>query len=109
MCEEYLPFWMLMDHIRVEEESRNRVKQAEHSASFHPPYNLVPRIRDMKKPGVPWKKRESEMHGKPICNYCGKKGHLSKFCRNRKCEKDVNGENSTMPSVSKVNIVESNV
>ena len=116
MREEYLPFWMLMDHIRVEEESCNRVKQAEHSksASFQPVYNLGPRIRDMKKTGVPWKKRESEMHGKPfICNYCGKKGHLSKFCRNRKCEKGVNGkqngENSAMPYVSKVNILENNV
>ncbi|KAK6239702.1 hypothetical protein QUC31_005171 [Theobroma cacao] len=116
MREEYLPFRMLMDHIRVEEESRNRVKQAEHSKyeSFYPANNLGPRIRDMKKPGVPWKRRESEMHGSPpICNYCGRKGHLSKFCRNRRCEKEVNGkqngENSTMPSVSKVNVVESNV
>ncbi|XP_021280140.1 uncharacterized protein LOC110413599 [Herrania umbratica] len=116
MREEYLPFRMLMDHIRVEEESRNRVKQAEHSkyGSFHPANNLGPRIRDMKKPGVPWKRRESEMHGRPpICNYCGRKGHLSKFCRNRRCEKEVNGEqngeNSTIPAVSKVNVVESNV
>ncbi|XVF33154.1 hypothetical protein REPUB_Repub17cG0143800 [Reevesia pubescens] len=116
MREEYMPFWLLMEHIRVEEESRNGVKPAEHSksASFHPSYKLGPRIRDMKKPGVPWKKRESEMHVKPlICNYCGKKGHLSKFCWNRKWERDVNreqnGENSTMPTVSEVNIAESNV
>ncbi|XVE73698.1 hypothetical protein DITRI_Ditri11bG0139700 [Diplodiscus trichospermus] len=113
--EEHLPFWMLMDRIRVEEESRYGVKQAENSKSaiFQPTYNLGPRIRDMKKPGVPWKRRESEMHGKPfICNYCGKKGHVSKFCWNRKCENDVNGkqngENSTVPSVSKVNIVDNN-
>ncbi|MFQ6658345.1 hypothetical protein Gotur_027651, partial [Gossypium turneri] len=101
---------------KVEELSRNRVKQAEHSksANFDPPNNLGPRIRDIKKTGVPWKKRESEMHGKPIqCNYCGKKGHISKFCRNRKIEKAVNGnqngENSTIPAVAEVNMIDSNV
>ncbi|XVF73015.1 hypothetical protein PTKIN_Ptkin12aG0167700 [Pterospermum kingtungense] len=115
MREEYLPFWMLMNRIRVEEESRTGVKQAEHSksASFQPAYNLGPRVRDM-KPAVPWKKRESEMHGKPfVCNNCGRKGHISKFCRNRKCDKDVNGkqngETSTIPAVSKVSEVASNV
>lgn len=111
MHEEYLPFGMLMNRIRVEEASYNGVKQVEHSksASFQPAYgSLGPRIKDMKKPGVPWKKRESDMHGKPlICNNCGKKGHISKFCRNRKCEKD--GETSTIPTVSKVREVPSNV
>lgn len=105
MHEEYLPFWVLMDRIRVEEESRNRVKQAElsKSASFQPANNLGPRIKEMKKPGEPQKMRKSETHSKPLCNYCGKKGHLSKFCRDRKHEKDVNGnqngENSSMPAV----------
>ncbi|XP_012490128.1 uncharacterized protein LOC105802804 [Gossypium raimondii] len=116
MREEHLPFWMLMEQVRVEELSRNRVKQAVHSksANFDPPNNLGPRIRDIKKTGVPWKKRESEMHGKPIqCNYCGKKGHISKICRNRKIEKAVNGnqngENSTIPAVAEVNMIDSNV
>ncbi|MBA0685976.1 hypothetical protein Goari_013611, partial [Gossypium aridum] len=115
MREEHLPFWMLMEEIRVEELSRNRVKQAEHSksANFDPPNNLGPRIRDIKRTGVPWKKRESEMHGKPIqCNYCGKKGHISKFCRNRKIEKAVNGnqngENSTIPAVAEGAIMKGN-
>ncbi|KAE8699801.1 basic helix-loop-helix family protein [Hibiscus syriacus] len=84
MCEEHLPFWMLMEQIRVEESFRHRVKQAEHpkSASFHPANNLGPRIKD---PGVPWKKRESEMHSKVlICSYCSRIGHISRFCRDRK-------------------------
>ncbi|OMP08624.1 Zinc finger, CCHC-type [Corchorus olitorius] len=110
MREEYLPLWILMNNIGVEEESRNRVKQTEHfkSANSHPTNNLGPRIREMKKPGVPpWKRQDYEMHSRPlICHYCGKKGHLSKFCRNRKHDRVVNGkqngENPTTPAVSKV-------
>ncbi|KAE8693646.1 basic helix-loop-helix family protein [Hibiscus syriacus] len=87
MREEHLPFWMLMEQIRVEESSRHRVKQAEDSqtASFHPVYNLGPRMKDMKKPGVPWKTQESEIHSKPLIrSYCGRNGHISRFCRDRK-------------------------
>ncbi|KAK8711358.1 hypothetical protein V6N13_146642 [Hibiscus sabdariffa] len=116
MREEHLPFWILMERVRVEELSRHRVKQAEHSksASFHPAYNPGLRVKDMKKPGVPWKKQESEVHSKPlICNYCGRNGHISRFCRDRKCGKNVNGkqngDNSTTHAVAEVNMTDSNV
>ncbi|GMJ12486.1 hypothetical protein like AT4G00980 [Hibiscus trionum] len=116
MREEHLPFWMLMERVRVEESSRLRVKQAEHSksASFHPAYNLGPKVKDMKKSGVPWKKQESEMHSKPlICNYCGRNDHISRFCHDRKCGKNVNGkqsgDNSTTFAVVEVNMIDNNV
>ncbi|GMI66769.1 hypothetical protein like AT4G00980 [Hibiscus trionum] len=116
MRVEHLSFWMLMDRVRVEELYRHGVRQAEHSksASFHPADNLDPRIKDTKKPGVPWKRREPEMHSKPlICNYCGRNGHVSRFCRDRRCGKIVNGKqnggNSTTPAVAEVNTIDSDV
>uniref|UniRef100_A0A2P2JIL7 Uncharacterized protein LOC105642839 n=1 Tax=Rhizophora mucronata TaxID=61149 RepID=A0A2P2JIL7_RHIMU len=107
MHEEYLPFWMLMDHVRVEEESRNRGKQGEPPSSvyFHHASNLGPRMRDLKKPGLHWKRNETKMNKTiPVCSFCGKKGHNSKNCRNRKLDKEANEkhdrENSSTPAVS---------
>ncbi|GKU87926.1 hypothetical protein SLEP1_g2253 [Rubroshorea leprosula] len=110
MREEHLPFWMLMDRVRVEEESRNGDKQGEHSkfAGFHPPKNTGPgtRTADMRKPGLQWKRQDAEPHKKAlVCSHCGKKGHIAKNCWNRKAEM----QNKTTPVFSDTNAVERNV
>lgn len=109
MHEEYLPFWILMNHVRVEEESRNRDKRGEPSNSiyFHHAKNLGPRMRDAKKPGLHWKRRETETDNKAmVCYFCGKKGHISKHCRDRKFNKEGNEkhdkENPSTSSVTEV-------
>ncbi|KAF2324892.1 hypothetical protein GH714_021078 [Hevea brasiliensis] len=93
MCEEYLPFRMLMDHVRMEEESRNQEKQLEssNSACFNHAKNLGPRMRDMKKPRMNGKRLETERDNKAlVCHFCEKRGHISKHCRNRKFDKEAN-------------------
>ncbi|XP_057996913.1 uncharacterized protein LOC110653492 isoform X2 [Hevea brasiliensis] len=93
MCEEYLPFRMLMDHVRMEEESRNQEKQLEssNSACFNHAKNLGPRMKDMKKPRMNGKRLETERDNKAlVCHFCEKRGHISKHCRNRKFEKEAN-------------------
>lgn len=116
MRQEFLTFMMLMDHIKVEEESHNLDKQGEPSkfVDFLIAKNFGPRTREMKKPGMSWKRRESEMDGKTVvCYNCGKKGHVSKHCRNRKSDKAINESknggngNSTTPADTEVNKVDS--
>ncbi|XP_050916934.1 uncharacterized protein LOC127132104 [Lathyrus oleraceus] len=83
MCEEHLPFWMLMERITIEEESRNGVKQV-----GEPPSDNVRLHHDNKggikgsdikpQPGFP---RKFEPNGKnKTCYICGQKGHISKNC-----------------------------
>ncbi|XP_015577347.1 uncharacterized protein LOC107261594 [Ricinus communis] len=91
MCEEYLPFGILMDRVRMEEESRNQGKQVEppSSACFDNAKNLGPRVKDKKKPGLNGKRRETEPDNKVlVCYFCGKKGHISKHCRDKKLDKE---------------------
>lgn len=93
MCEEYLPFWKLMERIRAEEESRNQDKQVEptNSLFFNHAKNEGPGMKDMQKPRMNGKKRETETDDKAvICYSCGKRGHISKHCRNRKLDKEAN-------------------
>ncbi|KAK1560977.1 hypothetical protein Q3G72_033067 [Acer saccharum] len=93
--EEYLSFGMLMDRITVEEELRRQNKQGELSNSVDSRLakGFGPRMRDMKRPGMSWKRRDSEMDGKIIvCYNCGKKGHMTKDCWNRKIDKEINGK-----------------
>ncbi|KAK3194611.1 hypothetical protein Dsin_025921 [Dipteronia sinensis] len=93
--EEYLSFGMLMDRITVEEELRRQNKQGELSNSIDSSLakGFGPRIREMKRPGISWKRRDSEMDGKIIvCYNCGKKGHMTKDCWNRKFDKEISGK-----------------
>uniref|UniRef100_A0A2C9VSL9 Uncharacterized protein n=1 Tax=Manihot esculenta TaxID=3983 RepID=A0A2C9VSL9_MANES len=93
MCEEYLPFRKLMERIRAVEESRNQDKQVEptNSLFFNHAKNEGPGMKDMQKPRMNGKKRETETDDKAvICYSCGKRGHISKHCRNRKLDKEAN-------------------
>ncbi|KAL6290502.1 hypothetical protein ACE6H2_008012 [Prunus campanulata] len=113
MREEHLPFAMLMESLRVEEEMRIRENQGA-------PFNLVgdlarkyaPRQRDMKPRSMQWKRQELETNGKVICQVCGKKGHISQHCRyrNRKDDKEGNDKehegNGSMPASMEVNMSE---
>ncbi|KAF2315206.1 hypothetical protein GH714_038431 [Hevea brasiliensis] len=62
MCEEYLPFGMLMERVRVEEQSRNQDKRVEPSNSVRSRHakNLGPRMKDGKKARLNGKKRETD-------------------------------------------------
>ncbi|CAI8615729.1 unnamed protein product [Vicia faba] len=84
MCEEHLPFWMLMERITIEEESRNGVQQV-----GEPPSDNV-RFLHANKGGikgadikpVPGFPRKFEPNGKnKTCYICGQRGHISKYCR----------------------------
>ncbi|CAK8544924.1 unnamed protein product [Lathyrus sativus] len=86
MREEHLPFWMLMECITIEEESRNGVKQVGEPPSdnvrFHHANKGGIKGADIKPPpGFP---RKFEANGKnKTCYICGQKGHISKICRRR--------------------------
>ncbi|XP_075647017.1 retrovirus-related Pol polyprotein from transposon TNT 1-94 [Castanea sativa] len=107
ICEEYLPFYKLMDHLRIEEETRNQGKQGDSSNLLG---NQVWKFRpNIKPPNMRWNRREQEMDGKPlVCHNCGKKGHLSRNCR-KKFVKENSGngvvDNVSMPVVAEVNMV----
>ncbi|XP_031263390.1 uncharacterized protein LOC116121570 [Pistacia vera] len=104
MHAEHLSFLTLMDHIKAEGETCERNSQGGPSKLLDPlAINFGPRMKEMKRPGMSWKRRESEIDGKTIvCYNCGKKGHMSKHCRNRKFDKEINerqnGDNSTTPA-----------
>ncbi|KAJ7951313.1 RNA polymerase II transcriptional coactivator KELP-like protein [Quillaja saponaria] len=100
MHEEYLPFWMLMARLRIEEESCNQARQGEPSihAGYHQAKELGPRMTDIRPPGIHGK-RDTSMDCKTVvCYSCGKKGHLSKHCR-RKFE-----QNGSIPATQEVNM-----
>ncbi|KAK2650063.1 hypothetical protein Ddye_017552 [Dipteronia dyeriana] len=91
--EEYLPFGMLMDRITFEEEFRCQNKQGELSNTVDSRLAKGFGPRMMKRPGMSWKRRDSEMDGKIIvCYNCGKKGHMTKDCWNRKFDKEISGK-----------------
>ncbi|XP_057981065.1 uncharacterized protein LOC131166482 isoform X2 [Malania oleifera] len=81
--EEYLPFWMLMECLRAEEEARNKDRSGEPttSAHVHPARKIVPKMRNPMQPVMPGNKRELEKDSKAIvCYTCGKRGHISRYC-----------------------------
>lgn len=102
MSEEHLPFAMLMDRLRFEEDLRTREKQGAPTTG-NLPVKPIPRMRDQKPRSIQWKRSDPEIDGRVICQFCGKKGHISQNCRynKRKFAKDFNYEshegNGSMP------------
>ncbi|XP_062091388.1 uncharacterized protein LOC133797489 [Humulus lupulus] len=88
MCEEYLPFWMLMNRLGVEEELRNQHKQqVPIPAGYSLPDNNVQRMRHPKPYNLHPKKRNLEKENR-FCHNCGKKGHLVQNCYNKTWRRD---------------------
>lgn len=89
MREEHLPFWMLMERLRTEEESRNQVKQTGEPSCSDTGYREAGRFDqkgvDMRfPPSMHGHKNRPDKSGKGmVCKVCGKKGHLSKNCWRR--------------------------
>ncbi|KAK3036056.1 hypothetical protein RJ639_029809 [Escallonia herrerae] len=74
MHAEFLPLNMLMHHLKVEEESRSRCKEAP-SKNAH---EIGSRLDDKVGP----RKREP----KRLCYSCGKEGHISRQCQQKKID-----------------------
>ena len=108
MHEEFMPVNKLMYHLRVEEESRNRVEKYEpftkaHVGQSRKENKLGHKNRNLKRQ---W---EMEKDNKIIfCFNCGQKGHVSKYCQKRKVyvwEKK-NDEIEAVPVVAEANMVD---
>lgn len=86
MCEEHLPFPMLMHHLKVEQELRNQDKQGvpNYPVGNHLTGKVVPRIREVQLQGFECKKRDVERDNRIVCYNCGKKGHSSRHCYSKK-------------------------
>ncbi|XP_065860192.1 uncharacterized protein [Euphorbia lathyris] len=101
MCEEHLPFGMLMDRIRLEDEFRNcnRRVQPPNLASLSCAKNLELRTKEANKEGFVWKRHETDTDNKAlICYFCGKQGHISKNCHNKKLE-NVNSSTAAVTDI----------
>ncbi|KAL6131099.1 hypothetical protein ACLB2K_069477 [Fragaria x ananassa] len=119
MSEEHLPFAKLMDRLRFEEDLRIREQQGlpinhiGHPQVNHvgnPPVKPIPRMRDTKQRNMQWKRSDSEIDGRVICQFCGKKGHISQNCRynnKRKFTKLDDSHDGSMPM--EVNMLEGTV
>ncbi|KAM5555673.1 hypothetical protein ABKV19_023544 [Rosa sericea] len=113
MSEEHLPFAKLMDRLRFEEDLHTREQQGlpiNHVGN--PPVKPIPRMRDMKQRNMQWKRSDPEIDGRVICQFCGKKGHISQNCRynnKRKFTKDVNDESHDGSMPMEVNMLEGTV
>ncbi|XP_054781483.1 uncharacterized protein LOC129288773 isoform X2 [Prosopis cineraria] len=114
MCEEYLPFWMLMERLRVEEESRNQVKQGDEPSSndrgYHEARKFVQRWADIKPSSMYGQRNRLDMNGRSIvCYVCGKKGHLSRNCWRRfdsqAREKRIEENGPSAPVIAQANMV----
>ncbi|KAI9073224.1 hypothetical protein K1719_044833 [Acacia pycnantha] len=119
MREEYLPFWMLMERLRSEEESRNQVKRGggegepsrNNNTGHHEARKFVQRGTDTSlSSSTHGRKNRPDTNDKSTaCDVCGKKGHLSRNCwrrsdsqaRGRRIEEN---EPSTR-AISQVNLV----
>ncbi|KAK2971709.1 hypothetical protein RJ640_004003 [Escallonia rubra] len=73
MHAEFLPLNMLMHHLKVEEESRSRCQKGAPSKNAH---EICSRLDDKVGP----RKREP----KRLCYSCGKEGHISRQCQQKK-------------------------
>uniref|UniRef100_A0A6N2N2J7 CCHC-type domain-containing protein n=1 Tax=Salix viminalis TaxID=40686 RepID=A0A6N2N2J7_SALVM len=60
----------------------------------------------MKKPGLHWKRRDIEVDNNKslTCYFCGKKGHISKHCPDKKFDRGASEkhdkENSSTPAIT---------
>ncbi|XP_068316148.1 retrovirus-related Pol polyprotein from transposon TNT 1-94 [Pyrus communis] len=113
LCEEHLPFSMLMDRLKVEEESRIGGNQrVPFNLTSDLPGKSVPRQRDKKPRSMQWKRPEVETNGRVTCHACGKKGHIASHCRyrSRKDDWEANDKkhkgNGSLPASVEVNISE---
>ena len=109
MCEEYLPFWMLMNRLCVEEELRSQGKQKVPDLvgySNQPDKN----VSYPKSHFFHTKKRDLEMD--KVCHSCGRKGHISQNCRSKTWRRDKeviekrNEDNGSLPARTEVNMVD---
>ncbi|XP_028770270.1 uncharacterized protein LOC114727722 [Neltuma alba] len=114
MREEYLPFWMLMERLRTEEESRNPVKQGGEPSSsntgYHEARKLFQRGPDTRLSSMYGQRSRPDVNVKStICYVCGKKGHLARNCwrrfDNQTQEKRTEENRPSTPVVSRVNMV----
>lgn len=114
MRKEYLPFWMLMERLRMEEESRNQVKEvgepSNNNIGYHETRKFVPRGADMKLSSMYGQRNKLDMNSRSmVCYVCGKKGHLSKNCWRKfdrhAREKRLEENEPTTAAVAEVNTV----
>ncbi|KAM6583858.1 hypothetical protein CsatB_010860 [Cannabis sativa] len=111
MCEEYLPFWMLMNRLGVEEDLRNQHKRKSPTpAGYGLPERNVQMMRHPKPYNLHPKKRNLEKDNK-FCHNCGKKGHLLQNCYNKTWRRDKefiekkNENNGSLSANTEVNMV----
>ncbi|KAK4268889.1 hypothetical protein QN277_022117 [Acacia crassicarpa] len=93
MREEHLPFWMLMECLWSEEESRNQVKRGggegepsrNNNTGHHEARKSVQREADTSlSSSMHGRRNRPDMNDKSTaCDVCGKKGHLSRNCWRR--------------------------
>lgn len=98
MQEEFLPLSALLHRLKIEEEARYQRKKESFSTNAHMDCSKV-----QNKSGM-WKK---EM--KRLCYSCGKEGHISKYCPEKKFEShgQSNGkENEIIPNVTSAKVGE---
>lgn len=111
MCEDYLPFWMLMNRLGVEEDLRNQGKgKLPNPAGYHPPDKDVSKTRNSNPYFLHSKKRERETDNRVVCHTCGRKGHISQNCRSKTWRRDKefpekrNEDNGSLPATTEVNM-----
>ncbi|CAN1157159.1 RNA polymerase II transcriptional coactivator KELP [Linum perenne] len=100
---EHLPFMMLMDMIKAEEDSRKRNKLGEspapshnhnHNHNHHHVMNVAPRTREVNRPpSMQWKRHETDTEVErwnrtQLCYCCGRKGHTVKQCPDRRLDNE---------------------
>ncbi|KNA18153.1 hypothetical protein SOVF_073340 isoform A [Spinacia oleracea] len=110
MKEDYLPVWMLMNHLKAEEESRHkgnmcdtpRVSRSDLPPVFQPNKRFGPQRIPMKKPGVAHGNYEPDRDRKvKFCSNCKKKGHNLDQCWFLKAEgKDTSNEKDSVASAN---------
>ncbi|XP_010522912.1 PREDICTED: uncharacterized protein LOC104801367 isoform X2 [Tarenaya hassleriana] len=92
MQEEFLPVWMLMEHVKAEEEFRRygtRKDMTRIMTNFHMERRMSTGTRQRGTQNLGWKRKGAERQARPImvCNNCGKKGHPTKDCWAKKSDK----------------------
>ncbi|KAK3037343.1 hypothetical protein RJ639_032105 [Escallonia herrerae] len=101
MHADFLPLNMLMHHLKVEEESRSHGEKEAPSKNAH---EIGLRLDDK----VGFRKREP----KRLCYSCGKEGHVSRQCQQKKFDIQLQKkrkDSDVMPAAMEVNIVEGTI